>query len=169
MSIHSGSFQEPPRIQRRPSDDSFQAHSLTLPPMSNVPYGPTPRKLPTRAGHEVGLHGKAARHLPLDGLQPDRERREGRLQFMRDSMQKAVLLLVSANLPYQEDGIQYQAGDHDSEEYDADDQDAQLAPMEDDPTNVQRDRRCDDTRTQRDKKADRFAAAADAHGSVGQP
>src|SRR5437762_1798204 len=44
------SFQDPPSIQRRPLSASFHVHSLTLPPMSYVPYGPSPRNSPTRAG-----------------------------------------------------------------------------------------------------------------------
>src|SRR5271155_3607656 len=45
-------FHDPPTIYRNLRSSSFRTHSATLPAMSYVPNGPTPRYLPTGAAAE---------------------------------------------------------------------------------------------------------------------
>src|SRR5689334_11206960 len=47
LNMYVASFQPPPRMKRRPSFTAFLVHSLALPAMSWVPYGPMPPRLAT--------------------------------------------------------------------------------------------------------------------------
>ena len=45
--MYVGSFHPPPRMKRRPSFTALRVHSLALPAMSWVPYGPMPPSVAT--------------------------------------------------------------------------------------------------------------------------
>src|ERR1700681_4486001 len=82
---------------------------------------------------------------------------------MRDGIEEAVLLLISANLTDEEDGVDHQPRDKQSEENDPEYEGNNLTPVEDDPTDVEHDRQGNETSPQRDEECDGFGAARDAH------
>src|SRR6516165_5657034 len=84
---------------------------------------------------------------------------------MRDSIQKAVLLLISAHLPNQEDGIQDHASDDESEENNTQDERDDFAPVEYDPTDVEHQGHRGDKHAESDGERDGLFAAGDTHGT----
>ena len=58
---------------------------------------------------------------------------------MSDRIQKCIMLLISANFPNQKDRVENEAGDDQREEYDPDDEKHDLARVQQDPTDIQRD------------------------------
>ena len=83
---------------------------------------------------------------------------------MRDRIDKAVVLLAAANFADQKAGVHDHARDDQGEKDDAEKQQHAFAPVEDDPTDVQRDRQRHQADAQAEKEDDRPAAARDAHG-----
>ncbi len=94
-------------------------------------------------------------------MQPDRRYR--RLEFVGHSVDEAVVLLASSQFAHQKDGVDYHAGNDQREEDDAEKQQHALAPVEDDPSNVESDRQRDQADAQAEEEDDRSAAARDAH------
>ena len=89
-------------------------------------------------------------------IQPDR--RDGRLQLVGDGVDEGVVLLVAADFEHEEDGVDDQAGDDQAERDDAEDEDSQRRSLggDDDPADVQRDRRRDEQNAEGDEKRDRL-------------
>jgi hypothetical protein len=82
---------------------------------------------------------------------------------MGDGVDKAVVLLVAPDLPYQEAGVDdHPRNQHPKENY-AQKQQHPFTPVENDPANVQGDRQRDQTHAQRDKERNRFPARGNAH------
>src|ERR1700722_8675804 len=94
-------------------------------------------------------------------MQPDR--RHGRLQLMRNGVYKTVVLLAAPQLAHQKNRIDYHAGDNQREENDAEKQQHALAPVEDDPADVERDGQRHQADAQAEEENDGPAAARDAH------
>ena len=94
-------------------------------------------------------------------IKPDRSERG--LQLVSHGVEKTVLFLVTPDFTDQENRVEDHPGNHDAEKYDAEDQRPQLAPVEHNPTDVQRDRHRDHARTECDEERNRFAAAGNAH------
>src|ERR1035438_5739466 len=76
---------------------------------------------------------------PLQSLEIETDGGDGRLQFMGDGVDEAVMLLVAANFADQKDRIEDEAGYYGSEKNDAEKNFDALAPVEDDPAAADRE------------------------------
>ena len=85
---------------------------------------------------------------------------------MSDCVDKTVMLLVTANLADQKNRIEDESGDDDEKEDATEEEFETFAPVEDDPTDVERDSSRDEANAQRDEEVDRFLAADDAHREI---
>jgi hypothetical protein len=104
--------------------------------------------------------------LPLlQGLKVQANRGDGSFQFVGNSVEEAVLLFVAAHLSNQEDGVQDYAGNDETEKQHAQDKRHDLAPVEDDPTDIEHQRHRSDKHAEGDGKRDRLLSAGDAHGA----
>src|ERR1700735_5803238 len=74
------------------------------------------------------------------------------------------MLLAAANLAQQERCIHDHARDNQGEKDNAEKQQHAFAPVEDDPSNVERNGECNQTDAQAEKQDDGSASAGDAHG-----
>src|SRR5579864_5024233 len=92
------------------------------------------------------------------------DRRDRCLQLVRDGVDEAVMLLVAPDFAHKKDGIQDHASDDQRKEDDAEEQQHAFAPVEDDPSDVERDGQGDQTNAQAQKEDDRPASARNAHG-----
>ena len=66
----------------------------------------------------------------LQGLQIEADRGDGSLELVRDGVDEAVLLLVAADLPHQEDRVENDAGDDQGEKQHAQDQEDPGLPVQ---------------------------------------
>ena len=65
---------------------------------------------------------------------------------MRDGIEKGIVLLVTADLTLKKDGVEYETGDDQGEKDNAEDQQSDLAQIQQDPPDVQcgsKDRKAD--------------------------
>ena len=88
------------------------------------------------------------------------------LQFVRHCVDKAVVLLAAANFVHQKAGVYDHARDDQSKKDDAEEQQHSLAPVKNDPSNIQRNRQRHQDNAQDKKDEDGSAAAGDAHGVI---
>src|SRR5208282_4780748 len=77
----------------------------------------------------------------LQGLKVQADGGDGSLQLVGHGVKEAVLLLVTANLTHQKNGVENDSGNNKAEEDHSQDQRHQLAPVENDPTDVEHHRR----------------------------
>lgn len=89
------------------------------------------------------------------------------LQFVSDGVDEAIVLLVAADFANQKERVQDHAGNDRGEENDAEEQEHRFAPIQDDPTDVQRDRQRNQAHAQRDEECNGLPATGDFHGSNG--
>ena len=97
---------------------------------------------------------------------------DGSFQFVRDRVEKTVLLLVLVNFANQENGVNHKSGNDQPEENDAQDERDNFPPVENDPGDVQRERQANEAGAQRHEKRDflgtpgakESACAADGSG-----
>ena len=101
--------------------------------------------------------------VALQGFQVQADGGDGRLQFMGDGIEKAVMALVSLYFADQENGVQNEAGDQQQEEGDANHQQDEAAPVDDDPADIEGDGNSDQASAESDGKNDRISASGDAH------
>ena len=94
----------------------------------------------------------------LQRLQVQANRRDGRLQLVRDGVDEAVVLLVALDLQDEEHGVDDQAGDDQGEQDDAEDDGRDPAGIGDDPADVEQQRRDDQQHAQGDEEGDGFLA-----------
>ena len=97
-------------------------------------------------------------------MQPDR--RDRRLQFMGDGIDEAVVLLAASQFAHQKNRVDDHPRNDQREEDDAEEQQHALAPVEDDPANIQCNRQRHQANAQAEKEDDGSAAARDAHGKL---
>ncbi len=83
---------------------------------------------------------------------------------MGDGIDEAVVLLAAAKLPHQEARVHDHTGDDQGKKDDAEKQQHSLAPVENDPSNIEGDRERHQGTTQANEENDGSAAARDAHG-----
>src|SRR5277367_1713414 len=100
---------------------------------------------------------------PLQSLKIKAYGRDWGLQLVGHRINKAVVLFVAANFSYQENCIEDQACNDDQKKYAAKKKLQPFAPILDDPTDVQRYGRRNQTHTQRYKKVNRLLPADDPH------
>ena len=100
----------------------------------------------------------------LQSFQMQADRSHRRFQFVSDGIDEAVVLLAAANLAHQKAGVHDHAGNDQGKKDDAEKQQHSLAPVEDDPSNIERDRQRHQADAQAKKEDDSSAAARDAHG-----
>src|SRR5258706_11290052 len=91
--------------------------------------------------------------------------RDRSFQFVSNGIDKAVVLLAAAKLTHQEAGIHDHARDDHGEENYTEEQQHSLAPVEDNPSNIERNRQRYQGYPQENEEDDSSAAARDAHGS----
>ena len=72
---------------------------------------------------------------------------------MCDGVDECVVLFVAADLANQKCRVEEDSKDQDKEEYDPENQQRHFTPVEQDPTNIQRDRQRDKTRAERDEES----------------
>ena len=152
-----------------------EIHLRLVSPRLLVASSPGAQHLLDRLGQPVGI----AQHEPVELLllllrqfaalqclkmQPDRRHR--RLQFMRDGIDEAVVLLTAPQLPHQENRIHHHACDDQREKDNAEKQQHSLAPVQDDPADIEGNRQRHQANAQAEKEHNRSAAARDAHGST---
>jgi hypothetical protein len=80
-----------------------------------------------------------------------------------DGIEKTILLLISPNLADKEDGVDDKAGNQHTEENDAENERHNLAPVKNNPADIEDDRQGNKTSPERYKEGDGFGAARDAH------
>jgi len=102
----------------------------------------------------------------LECLQEESDRRDGRLQLMRDGVDEAIVLLVPSDLTNNEDGIEDKAGDDQAEENDTEDKQRDLTPVEKDPADVQRNGDGDEKCAEDYEKSYRFALTTCPHDGL---
>src|SRR5258705_13852147 len=88
---------------------------------------------------------------------------------MSDSIDKCIVLLVAADLTNQESGIEDQAEDDEDEEDDPKNKQGHLAPVENDPTDIERNCQRNETSSKRDEKRNRpetTTTAPNTHGRI---
>ena len=83
---------------------------------------------------------------------------------MCDGVQEAVLLFVAAYFADKKDGIERDADREQPKDGNADGQRNPLAPVENDPANIERDGEADQADTEGDEEKHRLLASRDAHG-----
>ena len=85
---------------------------------------------------------------------------------MGNGVNKTVMLFVTANLTHQKAGVHNQSGNQQREEDDAEEEQDAFPPVEDDPADIQADRKQHQANAQHHKESNGPAAAADAHGRI---
>jgi hypothetical protein len=85
---------------------------------------------------------------------------------MRNCVDETVVLFVSADFSYEKDRVQHDTNDDRHEKDDAEDQQRNLAPIENNPSDVERNRECDQTCAKRNKECDRPLTASETHNNV---
>ena len=100
--------------------------------------------------------------LPLFGIQlatlqcfqVEADRGQRRLQLVGDRVDERIVLLVAPDLAHEKDGVEHEPADDDEEEDDAQDEQQPLAPVEEDPPDVECDRKGDETAPEDDEDSD---------------
>ena len=87
-----------------------------------------------------------------------------RFQFVSNGVDEAVMLFAAANLAHQKTGIDDHARNDQRKKNDAEEQQHSFAPVENDPSNIERNRQRHQADAQAEKEDDGPAAARDAHG-----
>ena len=83
---------------------------------------------------------------------------------MGNGVEEGVLPLVAAYFADQEDGVKDDAGGEQREDDDPQDEDGELALVEDDPADVERDGRAQREYAKGDEEGDSSASSGDVHG-----
>src|SRR5208283_3569726 len=102
----------------------------------------------------------------LQGFEIKTDGGDGSLQFVRDGVDEAVVLLVAPNLAHQKNGIEDEAGDNRAEEDDAEKDLDACAPVEDDPAAAHREGHRRQADAEREEEINRFAPAGDPHREI---
>ena len=82
---------------------------------------------------------------------------------MGNSVDEAIMLLIAANFADQKNRIENEPGNDDEKEYAAEEKFEAFAPVEDDPADVQRERRRNQANAQRDEEVDGLLPTDDPH------
>ena len=101
--------------------------------------------------------------MPLQRVQVEPDAGDGRLELVRDGVEKAVLALVAADLADKKDGVQHHAGDQDRKQDDADQIDGEAAAVAVNPGDVQRHRQRREAHAENDEEGLGSAAACEIH------
>ena len=102
----------------------------------------------------------------LQRLQVQLHRRDRRFQLVGDGVDERLVLLVAADLAHQEDRIEHDAGDDEGKHDEAGDEQPGLAPVEDDPADVEGDDACHQADAEDDEERDRLPAPAGPHARL---
>ena len=100
----------------------------------------------------------------LQSLEIETDRGDGRLQFVRDSVEEGVLALVAADLADEEDGVQHDACYQHREKDDTEHDGGDTAFVQDDPGDVVGDQAADQEHPKGDGECDRSASSSHVHG-----
>ena len=87
---------------------------------------------------------------------------------MRDGIDETVMLLVTANLTHQKNGIENESGNNQGEHDYAHHQRDHATPLND-PVNIESDRNRNQRTAQYDKKCDGVTTGGDLHGELSVP
>jgi hypothetical protein len=121
----------------------------------------------------IGKHG-GVELLPLglfDGValkrfEVEANAGDGRFQLVGDRVEEGILPFIAAYLTHKKDRIQNNASDKQGEENDPKDGKRHGALIQNDPADLQSDRKADKKNTEGDKEGDRSAASSDVHAPV---
>src|SRR6267378_6851496 len=125
--------------------DHREVHFPPVLPRTSLPYLACLEHLLDRAKQPIGVFEHDAIEfaafgffeLPaFESLQVQANGSDGGLQFVRDGVEKTILLLISANFAHEKNGVDHQTRDDEAEENDAENQRDDLTPVEDDPANI---------------------------------
>ena len=95
---------------------------------------------------------------PLERFQVQPDRRQRRLELVGDRVDERIVLLVAPDLAHEKDGVEHEPADDYEEEDDAENQQQPLAPVEEDPPDIERYREGDETAAEDDEGGDLLAA-----------
>ena len=87
----------------------------------------------------------------LQRFEVEPNRGDRRLQFVRDGVDESVVLLVAPDFTHEKNRVEDQPADDDQEEDDAEDEQHPGTPVDDDPTDVERDGQGDQARAEDDE------------------
>ena len=82
---------------------------------------------------------------------------------MADGIEKRILALVAADLPHQKDRIKHNARNEQAEEDNAKHSECDRAVVQDEPPDLQRNRKTHKQDAQRDEEGDSSAASGNIH------
>src|SRR5205085_1359065 len=88
----------------------------------------------------------------LQRLEIETNRGDRCLEFVCDGVYESVVLLIATYLADQKGCVEHNAKDQDHKKHHPEDEQHDFTEVENDPTNVQRNRQRDQTRAQRDKE-----------------
>src|SRR5215471_6979617 len=100
---------------------------------------------------------------PLQRLHVQPDRRYWGFQFMRHGVNKTVVVLTASHLSHEEDCIYHHSRNQESKEHDPEKQQHAFAPVEDDPTDVERDCERHQADAQNDEEYDGSTPTGDPH------
>ena len=100
----------------------------------------------------------------LEGFKVEADGGDGCFELVRDGVQVGVLALIAADLAYEKDSVEDDAGEQGGEEDDAENKQGDAALVEDDPADVQRDGDTGEQDTEDDGKGDGTATLGEVHG-----
>src|SRR5262249_14450940 len=102
----------------------------------------------------------------FQSFQVEANRSDWCFQFVSDGVDERVVLFVSTNLTNEERRVDDETENDCTKEDYAENEQCHFAPVEDYPTDIQRDRQRHEGRAERDEKGDRFSTASYAHGPL---
>src|SRR5256714_12976746 len=103
--------------------------------------------------------------VPLESFEVEADGGNRSLQLVRDGVDEGVVLLVASDFADEEDRVEDESGDDDAEEDDAQHEQGDFTPVEQNPTDVQRQGQPDKACTERDEERDGFAVASQSHAA----
>jgi len=126
-------------------------------------------KQPVTVGQHYIVKLTALFVIDITGLQrlqvkPDRCNRS--FKFVRNGVDKRVMLFVSPDLPYKKSRVKDKARDYSQEKSYAEDEQSYFSNIQDNPSDVQCDCECNETRPEYNKESNRFATATYTHRDI---
>src|SRR6266403_1130064 len=160
------------REVNRFEDDSGKVNFLPILLIAPVPRFPCFQDLldgadePVRIFQHDSIEIVSLRFAQLPALQRfqvQADRSDGGLEFVRDRVQKAILLFVLVDFTNQKDRIHNEASDDQFKKNGAQDEGNNLSPVEYNPRDIQRHRQSNQEGAQRHEKRDLLGTTGNAH------
>jgi hypothetical protein len=126
-------------------------------------------KQPVTVGKHYIVKLAALFVIDITGLQRLQIKPDGcnrSFKFMRNGVDKRVMLVVSPDLPYEKSRVKDKAGDYSQEKSYAEDEQSYFSNIQDNPSDVQCDCKCNETRPEYNEESNRFATATYTHRDI---